>query len=230
MANIHHNKSTQHIESIERMDDFFTARVDMYDGHMLTNIQGMQEAYARIATLLPAHTATLLDLGCGTGLELASILKRFPSVQVTGIDMTQAMLDALQRKYTQYNIHCICGDYFTVDFSASYFDAALSVQSLHHFTHEEKRGLYRRILHSLKPGGIYIETDYIAKTQAEEDAGFQRRIELLARNCIAMGPFHIDVPCTAANQVALLKDAGFVDVHIDTLYENMAVFIAKSST
>lgn len=220
--------STRKTEKIERMDDFFTTRVDMYDEHMLSNIQGIQVAYKRVAALLPAHTSALLDLGCGTGLELADILKRFPDVHVTGIDLTQAMLDALQDKYRDSNIRCICGDYFAVDFGIHCYDAALSFQSLHHFTHDEKQRLYSRILHSLKPGGVYIEADYIVQTQAEEDAGFQKRADLLGQDCENMGAYHIDVPCTVANQLALLKDAGFVEVYPDMLFERMAILIAKS--
>ena len=60
---------------MERMDDFFTARVDGYDEHMLTNVEGCKEAYVEMAKLLPQNCNTLLDLGCGTGLELDEIFK-----------------------------------------------------------------------------------------------------------------------------------------------------------
>lgn len=44
------------------------------------------------------------------------------------------------------------------------FDGALSVQTLHHFSHEEKIKLYKNIFKSLKENGFYIETDYMAPT------------------------------------------------------------------
>lgn len=81
--------------TLEKMDDFFERRVRIYDGHMLENVAGCREGYQRVADLLPPHIRTLLDLGCGTGLELEPVFQKFPSLQVTGVDLTQKMLDAL---------------------------------------------------------------------------------------------------------------------------------------
>ena len=38
---------------LEKMDDFFAARVDGYDDHMKTNIDGATEFYTYTASLLP---------------------------------------------------------------------------------------------------------------------------------------------------------------------------------
>lgn len=51
------------------MSDFFAARVDGYDEHMLNDVEGCKDAYIKLAELLPQDTVELLDLGCGTGLE-----------------------------------------------------------------------------------------------------------------------------------------------------------------
>ncbi len=56
--------------TMEAMRDFFAARVREYDAHMLQNVEGMAAAYEKAAACLPADTENLLDLGCGTGLEL----------------------------------------------------------------------------------------------------------------------------------------------------------------
>lgn len=82
------------------MDDFFAARADGYDDHMLNEVGGCREAYEKMAELIPDGTENLLDLGCGTGLELAGIFKSFPNVSVTGIDLSKAMLEKLSAKYS----------------------------------------------------------------------------------------------------------------------------------
>ncbi|MBR5306307.1 MAG: methyltransferase domain-containing protein, partial [Oscillospiraceae bacterium] len=107
---------------LEQMADFFTARLDGYDEHMINDVEGCKEGYAKMAQLIPCHTQTLLDLGCGTGLELDEIFKLFPAVKVTGVDMTQPMLDELKRKHPDKNLNLICGDYFKVDFGKDRFD------------------------------------------------------------------------------------------------------------
>ena len=81
-------------EPPERMDAFFTARIDDYEEHM----QIWAEAYRRFAQLLPPEPGKVLDLGVGTGLELDEIWAINPAISVTGVDMSQAMLDLLYRK------------------------------------------------------------------------------------------------------------------------------------
>ena len=54
---------------LEQMNDFFAARVDGYDEHMRTTIEGASDFYAYTASLLPAEPGVrVLHLGCGTGL------------------------------------------------------------------------------------------------------------------------------------------------------------------
>ena len=56
---------------LERMDEFFDRRLEGYDKHMLTEIESAQEFYLFTAACLPdTPGCALLDLGCGTGLEL----------------------------------------------------------------------------------------------------------------------------------------------------------------
>ena len=101
---------------LEEMHAFFTTRADIYDAHMLEEVEGCREAYAELAQLLPKGCETLLDLGCGTGLELDGLFRLFPNLKVTGVDLTQAMLDKLLEKYPNKALTLICGDYCAVPF------------------------------------------------------------------------------------------------------------------
>lgn len=212
---------------LEEMSAFFSARVDGYDEHMLGNIEGIAEGYARMAALLPARAERLLDLGCGTGLELTPIFARFPSLQVTGIDLTQAMLDRLARKFPDKRLTLVCGSYFDVPFEKERFDAAISFETMHHFSHDEKRGLYARIAAALQPGGCYLEADYMAATQAEEDALFAERERLLADMPAPEGFWHFDTPCTVARQTQLLQEAGFSAVQLAWQCGSTAILVAR---
>ena len=78
---------------LEKMSDFFEARLDGYDEHMLTNIESAEEFYSFTAKQLPTtENCHILDLGCGTGLELEEYYLLNPSESVTGIDFSQGML------------------------------------------------------------------------------------------------------------------------------------------
>lgn len=212
----------------ERMNDFFAARVDGYDAHMLTNIEGMREAYRVAAQQLPDGISTLLDLGCGTGLELGAVFERFPTLQVTGIDLTQEMLDQLAAKYGDKSIRLVCGDYFAVDFGHQQVDAVLSVESLHHFTHAQKATLYRKIWAALRPGGVFVNADYMVDTQAEEDAFFRQRQDALAHQADADGYWHYDTPLAIANERHLLQAAGFQDIMQPWRCANTAILVAHA--
>ena len=198
---------------MEEMSAFFTRRVDGYDEHMLRTVTGCREGYTRLAALVPQDAHTLLDLGCGTGLELDAILPGHPTLQITGIDLTQAMLDVLRGKHPDARLNLICGSYFEVPLGENAFDCAVSFQTLHHFSHEVKQALYQKIHRALKPGGLYLECDYMVLEQAEEDFYFSENRRLRAQEGLTEDAFfHFDTPCTEENQIRLLKAAGFVNV------------------
>ncbi|MBD5137986.1 MAG: class I SAM-dependent methyltransferase [Ruminococcus sp.] len=213
---------------MEKMDEFFAARVDGYDEHMLNEVEGCREAYSKMAELVPETTENLLDLGCGTGLELEGIFKRFPEISVTGIDLAKAMLDKLSEKYSDKNITLINGDYFSTDLGREHFDTAISFQTMHHFSHEMKIGLYKKILDSLKSGGVYIECDYMVETQEEENHWYAENARIRKELNIPENEFyHYDTPCTVENQIKMLLAAGFVSAEKVYRVENTTIIIAR---
>lgn len=213
---------------MEKMDEFFAARVEGYDEHMLNEVGGCREAYEKMAELIPDGTKNLLDLGCGTGLELAGIFRRFPEISVTGIDLSKAMLEKLSEKYSDKNITLINADYFSTDLGRERFDTAISFQTMHHFSHDMKIGLYEKIRNSLKIGGVYIECDYMAETQAEEDYWYSENVRIRKEMNIPENEFyHFDTPCTAPNQIKMFKAAGFASVEKVFRIESTTIIIAK---
>lgn len=201
---------------LEKMDKFFENRLSGYDEHMLTDIEGAGEFYPYTASLLPRETgAEVLDLGCGTGLELEAYLSCNPHARITGIDLSGAMLEKLAAKFPEGNFHLICGSYFDVELGTERFDAAVSVESLHHFTEEKKLSLYRKLFVSLKPEGYFVLTDYFAPSETEEAEGFAT-LEKLKReqNLSDDGFYHYDTPLTVEHEIELLREAGFSEVRI----------------
>ncbi|MDR3125283.1 MAG: class I SAM-dependent methyltransferase [Endomicrobium sp.] len=136
------------------MDEFFTKRVKIYDEYML-NVDGCRQSYKKMASLIPPHTKNLLDLGCGTGLELDEIFKVYPDINVTGIDLTQAMLNEPKKKYPNKNLDLICDNYFNIDLGKRIFGVTISFETLHHFKHQQKLTIYKKIYESLISTGAY---------------------------------------------------------------------------
>lgn len=199
---------------LEKMAEFFEARLCGYDAHMLTNIEGAREFYPYTASLLPkSEGASVLDLGCGTGLELEYYFRLNPSARVTGIDLSAGMLEALKGKFADKKLNLICGSYFDIPLGEGVYDAAVSVESLHHFTKEEKTAFYKKVFSALKDNGCFVLTDYFAKSEDEEK---QMRSELerqKAEQGITDGGFyHYDTPLTVENETEALLAAGFLTI------------------
>ena len=201
---------------LEKMRDFFENRLDGYDEHMMTKIASAAEFYPFTARMLPAaDNSRILDLGCGTGLELEEYYLLCPSAKVTGIDLSQGMLSALRRKLSGKDITLIAGSYFDTPFGEDEFDAAVSVESLHHFTKEEKVPLYAKLHAALKEHGWFILTDYFSLSDEEERMHRQNLMALKAEQGINDDDFyHYDTPLTVKHETEALLEAGFSSVEV----------------
>ena len=183
---------------LERMDDFFAARLDGYDEHMKRDIEGASGFYAYTASLLPAPAGSqVLDLGCGTGLELEEYFTLNPGAFVTGIDLSEAMLNVLKAKFPKKNLTLLRASYFDVPLGNALYDAAVSVESLHHFLAEMKASLYEKLLAALKENGFFVLTDYFAGCREGMPAyeifcavGFQTKQSKRRQDSLCLKAYH----------------------------------------
>ena len=213
---------------LEEMAEFFNVRADVYEAHMLDDLRLGEVFYVTIADCIDANINTLLDLGCGTGLELERVLAKFPDIEITGIDMAGDMLKLLADKFPGKKLRLICGSYFDVDFGGVY-DCVLTTYSLHHFSQERKLALYKKIYDAVKPGGVFIYGDYTVDTA-------ERQQELALINDIKRGAqgikegefYHFDTPFTPELEMQLMKAAGFTSADVIAQWENTSIIIAKA--
>ena len=183
------------------MRDFFNRKAEEdYDGVHLK----MMENKRRIAQRLPEGTVRVLDLGGGTGLELVPVFERFAEAQVTVMDISEGMLKVLRTRPFADHLTILCGDFFSMDFGKDY-DAVISSAALHHFSETDKLRLYRKVLESLRPGGVFVNSDRCAESQERQDFLFHE-LEVNAASYV-----HLDTLLTVENERRLLEDAGFVE-------------------
>lgn len=201
---------------LEKMGSFFDDRLDRYDTHQLSCIDSAGEFYPFTAGCLPrGKAARILDLGCGTGLELETYFQLNPAAKVTGIDLAPGMLAELSRKFSGREISLILGSYFDVPLGSAAYDAAVSVESLHHFTKEKKIPLYRKLHQALKHDGYFILTDYFSASE-EEETFYQTELwRLKALQGITDDEFyHYDTPLTVEHEMEALSAAGFSSIKV----------------
>ena len=133
--------------------------------------------------------ATVLDVGCGTGVPYTRALaQRFT---VTGVDSSSEMIKRARANVP--NGRLIHGDIMSVEFSPSSFNGAVAFYSVFHIPREEHPELFRRIYDWLKPGGYllctlarsreaaYTEDDFFGVTMYWSNYGLEDYKEILTR-------------------------------------------------
>jgi tRNA (cmo5U34)-methyltransferase len=206
------------LEMVEEMGAFFDRRAAGYEAHM-TNSGFDSETYRRASAPLPQtdRRVKLLDLGCGTGLELSYLFASMPNALVTCIDLSEKMLAILAANYQERapQLEIIHDSYLTWGYPEAKFDYVIAVNTMHHLLPGPKTQLYRKINQTLKPGGMYCESDFMVD-QARMEQYQESYRQIMKNETISRrnGFYHIDIPFTIAVQKELLLKAGFGKVEL----------------
>ncbi|HEV8247425.1 MAG TPA: methyltransferase domain-containing protein, partial [Polyangiaceae bacterium] len=117
-----------------------------------------READPKLIEYLSAHESAdgeglaMLDIACGTGIQLLANGKRFPALKMQGLDLSAAMLEAARAK--RPDIEWLQGDASKLPFSDASFDYVSSQFCFHHFS--DKAAVLAEIERVLRPGGRYV--------------------------------------------------------------------------
>ncbi|GGY01517.1 SAM-dependent methyltransferase [Litchfieldella qijiaojingensis] len=99
----------------------------------------------------------VLDVGCGTGVLLASLAREMPGIRLAGIDLSNEML-AIARRRVGANVELAEASAEALPFGDSEFDALVST-SVFHYIREPQRAL-GEMYRVLKPGGRLVIVDW----------------------------------------------------------------------
>ena len=92
------------MNELTEMRTFFNDIALEYDKRIIDKADADLEGKQLVASFMPEHTKRLINFGIGTGLELETIFMRFPDIEVTGLDISENMLELLKGKYTGRNL------------------------------------------------------------------------------------------------------------------------------
>jgi tRNA (cmo5U34)-methyltransferase len=225
--------SVEDIEKPENMAAFFDARAAGYDDHMRYDIfpdATFTRFYQAISSPIEKTDAPLniLDLGCGTGLEIEALFQRVPNALITGVDLSKNMLELLRERYTAHmsQITLVMDSYLTMPFGTQAYDHIISVMTVHHLLRDTKRKLYKKILTALKPGGKYIEGDSVIPAEMESQFLAEYHQQVAGVPKAEDGHYHIDIPFSIDTQRSLLLGAGFRDFELVWQRDGTAVWNA----
>jgi tRNA (cmo5U34)-methyltransferase len=180
----------------------------------------------------------ILDLGAGDGALGDAILAVFPGSHLTLVDASEAMLAQARQRFA----HAPAFRFLLSDFQALIagdalagpFDACVSSQAIHHLATEDKNRLFGYVHRLLVPGGAFVNADVLlpptedleklyfgvwAGQMAEAAEGLGKN-EVVPEDVIGSyrDPRSMNRPDTLETQLALLREAGFVNV--DCYFKN----------
>jgi tRNA (cmo5U34)-methyltransferase len=232
--------SADDLEKVESMAAFFDARAAGYDDHMRGYIFSdttFAQFYQAVSSPIEKtdQPLNILDLGCGTGLEFEALFQRVPNALITGVDLSQEMLQLLRKRYSarMSQITLVADSYLAMPFGTQAYDHIISAMSVHHLLRDTKRELYVKIHAALKPGGKYIEGDSVIPAEMESQFLAEYHEQVAGMPHVEDGHYHVDVPFSIDSQRSLLLEAGFKNFRVvwqkdSTAVWNAAVYVVTT--
>lgn len=143
--------------------DMFASIAPRYDAMNRIMTAGMDERWRRTAIdrLSPPKGGTILDLCCGTGDVTFHLLRRDPSLHVTGIDFCEPMLAGARARAAAEapgkDVTFLEGDVMALPFAEDAFDGATMGFSLRNVV--DIGTTLREVRRVLRPGARFVNLD-----------------------------------------------------------------------
>lgn len=136
-------------------DNYYQLHSKFYDLSRWAFLFG-RSSLQRLYPELPENPA-ILDLGCGTGKQLAQLRKYYPDARITGIDRSEPMLDIAKDKLGD-SVQLIYSSYIKEIFEENSFDLIVGSYSLTMVEDIEEKLSY--VKYHLKPKGNILAVDF----------------------------------------------------------------------
>lgn len=103
----------------------------------------------------------VLDVGCGTGNLVVALRRRYPDVEVVGLDPDARVLDRARRKAARAGLAVRFDQGYAQElpYPDAAFDRVLSSLMFHHLGRAAKAGMLAEVRRVLRPGGLLVLAD-----------------------------------------------------------------------
>lgn len=146
-------KGAKHTQ-VRQMFDSIAGHYDLMNTVMTFGLHRLWRDKA--LRMLPENAARILDVATGTGDVAFRLHHLYPDAKITGIDLSEGMLDmarskAKERK-TGKEVEFVCADSLDLPFGTASFDAVTVAYGVRNF--ERLSEGYAEMLRVLRPGGM----------------------------------------------------------------------------
>ena len=203
----------------------------------------------RLMEYVAARPMSVLDVGCGDGVLMQTIMQAYPVSRAVAIDGSPGMLEKAVSRFQSLGLVSNLVEFIEADFSdsawlasvqATKFDVVVSGFAIHHVEDGRKREIYAEIYSLLASGGLFVNLEHVAsvsprgeemfeRSYAESIAAF-RRTQGSDSSATEVYAELVDRPDKAANrlapvdlQVAWLQEIGYQ--HADCYWKHFELAI-----
>ena len=208
----------------DEVQAWFDRWVDTYDADRRVLIPCFDAFYgtaAEAAALGRTGPVRVLDLGAGTGLLSGVLAGALPDATFVLLDEAPAMLARAAERLAPLGdrVSTVVAD-LRDPLPEGPFDVVASALAIHHLTDDGKADLYRRAAEVLAPGGVLVNAEQVAGPTPALDQHFRDQWRIHCREAgateetlaAADARMAIDIPASVPAQLAMLDEAGLVDV------------------
>jgi tRNA (cmo5U34)-methyltransferase len=188
-------------------------RPDDYLELMHSEVPAFEELQERVAgATRGARVARILELGTGTGETARRVLGEHPGARLTGIDVSNEMLDAARAVLPADRVDALLVQAIEDPLPPGPFDLVVSALAIHHLDDAHKSDLFARVAAALPPGGRFVMGDVVVPSDPED----------------AITPLSpdYDLPARPADLLSWLRAAGFRP-EVVWNHRDLAVFAAN---
>jgi tRNA (cmo5U34)-methyltransferase len=208
---------------LEEVKKTFDEIAERYDRHRRKLIPCFDDFYRTVVEMTPFSSEQplrFLDLGAGTGLLTQFLRARFNRAECLLVDFSSEMLAQAKARFAgQQGIQFLEADYAQAAWPGA-FDGIFSSLSIHHLSDEAKQELYRKVFSHLRPGGVFLNAEFVRDENPELQARYwQLWIESIRSAGLseseveaALERTTIDILAPVEIQLNWLKEAGFHEV------------------
>lgn len=226
-------------EQVREMFDHIAPTYDFLNRAMTMGIDKIWRAKA-VKRLAPVRPRYLLDIASGTG-DLAMILaRRLQPLSVTGIDLSEKMLEVARRKIARAGLGDIISfeqaDSLALPFTDREFDCVTVAYGVRNF--ENLLAGYREMHRVLRPGGLLAvlelstPTNPVIRRLYDFYAGhiipFMGRLISAETDAYRYLPRSIAAVPQGEEMASLMREAGFSEVEVRPMtFGVCTLYIAK---
>lgn len=193
----------------------FHFRPDDYLDLMHSEVPAYEELQDQVAAATAGLSVErILELGTGTGETARRVLAVHPTAKLTGVDVSEGMLEAARRALPSERVDELLVQGIEAPLPDGPFDLVISALTVHHLDGPGKADLFRRLASVMRPNGRFVIGDVVIPVDPDD----------------AVTPLtpEYDMPSSVDDLLGWLREAGF-DPHVVWSHRDLAVLTADLS-